>query len=252
MSTSSVPANRWRIVPASDRPSDSPPIRICRKSPWRARAAMAASWPVSANSSRIIVGTMPTRLMRCSAKASRKGVGSNLGCSTSVPPRSSVSRLSHRPKLKVMFSTPSVRSAGPNPSRRSIRSILPWKASCAITTPLGAPVDPEVKTTSAAPRNSARSGGASAASADSAWAADDPGCRSSCQRARLRCWKPCTTAAGVLRCTGTATPPACQTPSSAAMSIAWFDTSTCTGSCGCSPAWRSRAATAPACSARSA
>ena len=116
MSTSVVRAKRWRIVLASDKPSDSPPIRICRRSPWPATASIAAPWSASANSTRIIVGTMPTRLMRWSARVCRKGAGSNFGCITSVPPRSSVSRLSHRPKLKVMFNTSNVRSAGWKPS----------------------------------------------------------------------------------------------------------------------------------------
>ena len=64
MSTSSVALKRSRMTRPSDGPSASPPIQIWRKCAALLTRAMALSCRVSENSTRIIVGTMPTRVMR--------------------------------------------------------------------------------------------------------------------------------------------------------------------------------------------
>ena len=71
------------------------------------------------------------------------------------------------PKLKLLLSTSSVTSSGVRPSSFWFCASLPAKASCVSTTPLGSPVEPDVKITKAAPRSiSLRS-----ALAEGAWSA---------------------------------------------------------------------------------
>ena len=192
---------------------------------------------------RIMVGTRPTWVMRSAASVAKKSAASNLGAITKVPPRSKVSRATHRPKPKLRFSTSSVRSVGLKCSKLSICSNLPAKAAWLSTTPLGSPVEPEVKMMKAAPASKGRGGGARSVQHASSGLACGWG-RSRPQRAPVRCCSAASKAAGVLRCTATTTPPASHTAKSAAMSPGWLDTCTSTGSSACKPASRSRAARA--------
>ena len=231
MSMSWAGAKSERSVRARPLPSVSPPISTWRSDPAAASARPSESRRPAGTSRirlRIIVGTTATRVARCSARSRRKAAAVNFSRGRSTPPCSSVSSATQMPKLKVMFSTSRVRSPSAKPSRLWIAASLPAKARWESTAPFGRPDEPEVKTISAAPCSMGRDGGASC-----------PCClseRSHSKRARVLANTWAAAPCGVLRWTGTTTPPASHTPRYATKSSGWLETRTWTGSSARSPA----------------
>src|SRR5262249_34563603 len=84
---------------------------------------------------------------------------SKRGCINKAPPFIKVSSDTQIPKLKVICSTKRERVRLEKRRRLSIACSFPIKARWLSTTPLGCPVDPEVKITKAAPARISRSGG---------------------------------------------------------------------------------------------
>ena len=180
----------------------------------------------SASSARYMVGTPPSTL--ACARLARNAAPSGRAASSRRAFFIKASSAAHRPKTKFNCSGSSTQSSAVMPSSRSSTASFAAKRACASTTPLGIPVEPEVKITSAASRNSGRCGGG-------AWPTTSRRPPSTANRAPV---KPCTRATvegAAAMCSGTATAPARHTPSSAPMSDGRLPMRSSTGSSGATP-----------------
>ena len=141
----------------SSRPNGSPPVRI------RSRAAPAISGRDTDSSSarilRSMVGTSATSEIPCALSVLSTAAASNRDCIRAMPPLSKVSSSTHMPKTNVICRTSRLRVRGVKPSMLSIAASFPANARWLSTTPFGCPVEPDVKTISAAPSSSGRGRG---------------------------------------------------------------------------------------------
>ena len=140
------------------------------------------------------------------ARAFATPPGVNFGTSTRRAPLRTASRLTQMPKMNVRRRGTTTQSCRPRFRSRSSAASLAAIRSWPMTTPLGLPVLPEVKTIKAASRKSSRVGGRSVATFSMR-----P--RSTRKRARVACWIASVAKPPAVEGTGTATPPASQTPS---------------------------------------
>ena len=110
----------------------------------------------SANIVRYIDGTPPRMVAPASSPRWSASIVKR-GTSTGFAPACSASITTHKPKMKVSCSGTSTTSSGLNCKSRSSTASLSASRWWPMTTPLGRPVLPEVKMTSAALRRSGRS-----------------------------------------------------------------------------------------------
>ncbi len=117
------------------------------------RSAGGAGVPVSSSqdsSIPISAGTVCQTETPCRRIASAQCAGSparSAAGSTSAPPTASGPKTSYTERSKLSDDRPMVRSAGPTSNRRSISRTVSATPPCSIITPLGTPVEPEVKMT---------------------------------------------------------------------------------------------------------
>ena len=175
---------------------------------------------------RNMVGTKAASVIWRWAISDMADTGSKRVRMKTLPPLISVSSENQMPKTKLSCSTRSARVADENLSTPSIARSLPAKAEWPSTTPLATPVEPEVKMMSAAPASRGRTGGAGKPARH--FASPLPTINRADTAARVASMA----MAGMSRLTGTATPPAAQTPRKPAMSRGLLATRTSTGSFG--------------------